>query len=73
MRFHSLDHLRQIEANPLSFHHVLFPLPDSVAASDQPRSKRQTGDNRADPGPGFEEAFLNEMLDHFVRSIGMDP
>jgi len=72
LRFHSLDYLRQIDAYPFCFHDELLhflvqePLPVSGAR------RRQVGNYRADTGPRFEEAFLNEMLNHFVGCIGMD-
>ena len=64
--------VRQIEAHPLRFHHKLFHFllqqPLAVAGA----RRRQFRHDGSDPGPSFEPAFLNQVLDHFVRGIGMD-
>ena len=72
MCFDGLDHFRQIETYPLRFHNELFHFLIQEPLPVRGTRRRQIGNHRADTGPGFEEAFLDEMLNHFVRSVGMD-
>jgi hypothetical protein len=67
--FNRLNNVADIKFQALRFHYELLDLAVQKALSVARARLWNPGDYRSNPWKGFEPAFLNQVLDDFVRCI----